>query len=232
MSEISTIVAEVRDRAGKGTARAVRLQGRVPAVMYGDKQEPQLLSVELRNLMRELRLGSFTSKLFDIEVGGKKVRVLPRDVQVHPVTDRPVHVDFLRVAADARIRVMVPTSFINETDSPGLKRGGVLNIVRHEIEFYCRADSIPASIVIDLAGRDIGDSVHISHIALPPGVAPVITDRDFTVATVSAPTVVKEPEVAAAAAPAEGEAGTAAAAAPAAPGAAPAEADSQKKGGS
>jgi len=230
MSEISTIVAEMRERAGKGTARAVRRQGRVPAVVYGDKQEPQLLSVELRNLMRELHRGSFTSKLFDIEVGGKKVRVLPRDVQVHPVTDRPVHVDFLRVAADARIRVMVPTSFVNEADSPGLKRGGVLNVVRHEIEFYCRADSIPATIVIDLAGRDIGDSIHISHIALPPGVAPVIADRDFTVATVSAPTVVKEPEVVAAAAavPAEGEA--AAAPGGAAPGAAPAEGDKKKAG--
>jgi large subunit ribosomal protein L25 len=195
MSETNTIVAEARDRAGKGTARAVRRTGRIPGVVYGNKEPPELISLDTKSVVRELHRGSFTSKLFDLEIGGKKLRVLPRDVQLDPVTDRPVHVDFLRIAADSRIRVMVPTVFIDETQSPGIKRGGVLNIVRHEIEFYCRADSIPANITISLAGMDIGHSVHISHVTLPEGVRPVIADRDFTVATVAAPTIVAEVEV-------------------------------------
>ncbi|HUN52981.1 MAG TPA: 50S ribosomal protein L25/general stress protein Ctc [Candidatus Sulfotelmatobacter sp.] len=204
MSEVNSIVAEARDRAGKGTARAVRRTGRVPGVVYGNKEAPALISVESKLLVRELNRGSFTSKLLDLDIAGTKVRVLPRDVQLHPVTDRPVHVDFLRIAANSRIRVMVPTAFIDEGLSPGIKRGGVLNIVRHEIEFYCRADSIPENITISLAGTDIGHSIHISHIKLPDGVRPVITDRDFTVATVAAPTVVAEVETKPAEAAAEG----------------------------
>jgi large subunit ribosomal protein L25 len=206
MSEVNTIVAEARDRAGKGTARAVRRTGRVPGVVYGNKEAPALISMESKLLVRELHRGSFTSKLFDLEIDGKKIRVLPRDVQVDPVYDRPIHVDFLRIAADSRIRVMVPTVFTDEGLSPGIKRGGVLNIVRHEIEFYCRADSIPENITISLTGTDIGHSLHISHIKLPDGVRPVITDRDFTVATVAAPTVVAEVEVKPAEAAVEGAA--------------------------
>src|ERR1700722_6611561 len=164
MSEVNTIVAEARDRAGKGTARAVRLTGRIPGVVYGNKEAPALISMETKLLMRELHRGSFTSKLFDLDIGGTKIRVLPRDGQLHPVTDRPLHVDFLRIAADSRIRVMVPTVFTDEGLSPGIKRGGVLNIVRHEIEFYCRADAIPENITLQLADTEIAHSIHISHI--------------------------------------------------------------------
>ena len=206
MSEVNVIVAEARDRAGKGTARAVRRTGRVPGVVYGNKEAPTLISLETKLLLRAMGRGSFTSKVFDLDVGGTKIRVLPRDVQLDPVTDRPLHVDFLRIAADSRIRVMVPTAFVDEGLSPGIKRGGVLNIVRHEIEFYCRADSIPANITISLAGTEIGHSIHISHIKLPDGVRPVIADRDFTVATVAAPTVVVEVESKPAEAAAEGAA--------------------------
>jgi large subunit ribosomal protein L25 len=207
MSDIQTIAAEARDRAGKGTSRAVRRTGRVPAVIYGNKQDPELISIDERGVLRELQRGGFLSKLFDIEVNGRKTRVLPRDVQLHPVSDRPIHVDFMRVAEDSRIRVMVPVVFANELDSPGLKRGGVLNVVRHQIEFYCAADSIPHHVTINLAGSEIGDSIHISAIELPKNVTPVISDRDFTVATVAPPTVIRDPD----AKPAEAGAGGAAA---------------------
>lgn len=215
MSEIHTIAAEARERAGKGTARAVRRTGRVPAVIYGGKEAPEIISIDRRDVMRELHRGGFTSKLFEIALGERRLRVLPRDVQLDPVSDQAIHVDFMRVGADARIRVMVPVVFTAELESPGLKRGGVLNVVRHEIEFYCRADAIPDRITISLAGREIGDSIHISHVALPDGVAPVITDRDFTVATVAPPTVVREAEAEAKPA-AEAAAGEAKPAAPAA----------------
>ncbi len=195
MSEIQTIAAEARGRAGKGTARAVRRTGRVPAVIYGGKEAPELISVDQLEVLRELHRGGFTSKLFEVAVGERRTRVLPRDVQLDPVTDRPIHVDFMRVSTDARIRVLVPVVFTGELESPGLKRGGVLNVVRHEIECYCRADAIPDRITISLAGREIGDSIHISHIALPDGASPVIADRDFTVATVAPPTVSRETEV-------------------------------------
>ena len=163
-------------------------------MIYGDKQEPALISIDERDVLRELHRGGFTSKLFDIDVGGSMTRVLPRDVQLHPVTDRPIHVDFMRVGQDAKIRVMVPVVFVNDLASPGLKKGGVLNVVRHEVEFYCGAGAIPDHITIDLTGREIGDSIHISSIALPEGVSPVISDRDFTVATVAPPTVSREGE--------------------------------------
>ncbi|HYM30877.1 MAG TPA: 50S ribosomal protein L25/general stress protein Ctc [Candidatus Cybelea sp.] len=194
MSDTSTIVAEARDRAGKGTARAVRRTGRVPGVVYGNNEPPALISLDFKAVDRELHRGSFTSRLIDLELAGKKIRVLPRDVQLDPVSDRPIHVDFLRIAAGSRIRVMVPTAFVDQGDSPGIKRGGVLNIVRHEIECYCRADSIPHSITISLSGIDIGHSVHISHVTLPEGVRPVISDRDFTIATVAAPSIHTEIE--------------------------------------
>ena len=188
MSDIHTIVAESRDKGAKGAARAVRRLGRVPAVIYGNKQEPELISVDSRDIMRALHRGAFTSKLVDIEIGGKKNRVLPRDVQLDPVKDRPVHVDFLRIVAASQIRLMVPVIFTDDLKSPGLKKGGVLNVVRHEIEFHCRADSIPERIVISLDGREIGDSIHISSVKLPDGIRPVINTRDFTIATVAPPT--------------------------------------------
>ncbi len=194
MAEITTIAAERRERAGKGPARAARRAGRVPGVIYGSKKDPAMVTLDPRELDRELKTGAFLATIYDVQIDQAKERVLPRDVQFDPVTDRPIHVDFLRVSAASSVTVQVPVNFLNEDESPGLKRGGLLNVVRHEIEMICRADAIPSSIDIDLTGLDIGDSVHISMISLPDGVAPSITDRDFTVATVAAPTVVQEEE--------------------------------------
>ena len=217
MSDVQNLSAELRSRAGKGAARQTRRDGRVPGVIYGNKQPATLISVEPRELLRQLRKKAFHATLFDIACDGKKERVLPRDVQFDPVSDKPTHVDFMRVGEHTRVYVDVPVVFQNEAQSPGLKRGGVLNIVRHEVELVCSVENIPQQITIDLAGLDIGDSVHISMVKLPEGVRPAIADRDFTVATIAVPTVQKvETEVAAT--PAEGEA---AAAAAAAPGAAP-----------
>lgn len=192
MTETTTISAMVRDRAGKGAARATRRAGRIPGVIYGGKQPPICISVEPKWLKIEMLKPGFLTRLFNIDLGKDGThRTLPRDVQLDPVTDQPLHVDFMRVTGESVVHVAVPVSFINEGLSPGLKRGGVLNIVRHEIELYCKPDDIPHSLVVDLAGLDIGDSVHISHIKLPEGATPTITDRDFTVASVAAPTVTR-----------------------------------------
>jgi large subunit ribosomal protein L25 len=227
MVEAVKIAAQPRERAGKGAARATRRAGRVPAVIYGEKQPPQLIDLDPKELTMQIQKAgqSFFTRVFDVQLNGGAVRVLPRDVQLHPVTDRPEHVDFMRVGANTRIRVSIPVEFVNRDKSPGLKRGGVLNVVRHAIEVYCTVDNIPQIITIDLDGLDIGDSIHISAVKLPQGVRPTITTRDFTVAAVAAPSVLKSPEEeaaeaaakAAAAAPAAGEA-----AAPAAGAAAPA----------
>ncbi|MGB8276257.1 MAG: 50S ribosomal protein L25/general stress protein Ctc [Alphaproteobacteria bacterium] len=208
MAETSVIEAQVRARAGKGAARAARRAGSVPGVIYGDKKDPVMISIDGMLFTQELHKPGFFARQYDIEVGGEKHHVLPRDVQFHPVTDKPIHVDFLRVGADTQIRMNVPVVFENEAASPGLKRGGVLNIVRHTIEVICTVANIPERFRVDLTGLDIGDSVHISHVTLPPGVRPTIADRDFTVASVAAPTIVAVEEVAAAAAavPTEGEA--------------------------
>lgn len=224
MVEIINLGVEMRERAGKGAARATRRAGRVPGVIYGNKEEPTLISVEPRALHRQLQRAGFFASLIDVELAGQKHRVLPRDVQFDPVTDIPIHVDFMRVTESTKVRVAVPVVFRNDAQSPGIKRGGVLNIVRHEIEVVCTAARIPPSIIIDLTGLDIGDSVHISMVTLPDGVTPAITERDFTIATIAAPTIEKV-EVAPAEVPVEGEAAAAAAAAaaaPTAPGAAPA----------
>jgi large subunit ribosomal protein L25 len=188
-------------------------------VVYGAKEPPVLIAIDPKLLKQYVGHSGFFTRLVDIQLDGKNHRVLPRDVQYHPVTDQPIHVDFMRVSKDAKVTVAVPVVFANEGQSPGLKKGGVLNIVRHEVELLCPVDSIPNSLIIDLAGKDIGDSIHISHIPLPEGVRPIITDRDFTVATVAPPTVQTEEEVKPAAA-AEGAAPAAGAAAGAAPGAA------------
>ena len=197
MADFTTLAAEPRDRVGKGAARATRRAGRVPAVIYGDKQAPMLVSIEPAALVQELRKPGFFTRQYNIEAEGKKHHVLPRDVQFHPVSDRPLHVDFLRVTERTQVHVEIPVTFLNDQESPGIKRGGVLNIVRHEIEVNCLADQIPDELVGDLTGLDIGDAIHISAIPLPEGVVPTITDRDFTVATVAAPAVlqVEEEEV-------------------------------------
>lgn len=224
MVEVHTLSAEKRERSGKGAARATRRAGRVPAVLYGGGEAPALISVEPRTLTQELHKTGFFATLFDLQLDGQTIRVLPRDVQLDPVSDQPIHADFMRVSRDSQVHVQVPVVFRNEALSPGLKRGGVLNVVRHEIEVICSPDLIPRELVVDLTGLEINDSVHISAIALPEGVRPTISDRDFTVATIAAPTAVKvEAEEAAGAAPA------AAAAAPGAAGAAPAAGGEEKK---
>jgi large subunit ribosomal protein L25 len=197
MSDITTLVAQPRDRAGKGVARATRREGRVPAVIYGGKEPPVLLALELKDLARRAHAPSFFTHLLELDLDGKKHRVLPRDVQFHPLNENPVHVDFLRVSKNATIEVAVPVEFINQDASPGIKRGGVLNIVRHEIELICPVEHIPDHITVDLTGFAVGDSVHISHVKLPADVKPAIEDRDFTIATVTAPSGLKSSDAAA-----------------------------------
>ncbi|MBW7945708.1 MAG: 50S ribosomal protein L25/general stress protein Ctc [Sphingomonadaceae bacterium] len=206
MSEALKLAAEARDRAGKGASRAIRREGRVPAVIYGNNKEPVQVHVEAKALVKMLQTGHFLNSVVEVEVGGKTERTLPRDVQFHPVTDRPVHVDFLRLSKDARVTVAVPVRFTDEEASPGIKRGAVLNIVRHEVELVCPADAIPDELVASLKGLDVGESLHISAFALPAGAKPVIDDRDFTVATIVAPSALRSSEDAEAAAEGEGEA--------------------------
>jgi large subunit ribosomal protein L25 len=194
MSDQLTLSAELRERAGKGASRALRRDGRVPAVIYGDKQEAVTVHVEERALIKLLMTGHFTNSVIELELGGKKVTTLPKDVAFHPVSDRPIHVDFLRIAKGAKVEVSVPVMFINEEKSPGLKRGGVLNVVRHELELICDAAKIPDDIQVDVTGFDVGDSIHISNVTLPSGSASAITDRDFTIATIVAPSSLKSSE--------------------------------------
>lgn len=194
MSDQLVLSAEARDRAGKGASRALRRQGRVPAVIYGNNEEPTLVHVEEKLLSKLLGTGHFFNSVVMVEVNGKKVRTLPKDVEFHPVSDRPLHADFLRVSEHAKVHVNVPVHFVNEEAAPGIKRGGVLNIVRHELELICDAAEIPEQVEIDLTGFDVGESIHISHVTLPKGAASAITDRDFTIATVVAPSSLKSQE--------------------------------------
>lgn len=194
MSEQLTLPAETRDRAGKGASRALRREGRVPAVVYGANQEPLGIHVEEKLLAKMLSTGHFMNTVVMIDAGGEQTRTLPKDVQFHPVTSRPVHVDFLRIGEHSKVTVAVPVRFTDEEGSPGIKRGGVLNVVRHDLELVCDAAEIPDEIVISLAGLDVGDSLHISAVQLPQGTESAITDRDFTIATVVAPSALKSEE--------------------------------------
>jgi len=203
MSEQLTLSAETRERAGKGASRVLRREGRVPAVVYGNNESPLSIHVEEKALMKALSGGHFMNSVVMIEAGAAPVRTLPKDVQFHPVTDRPLHVDFLRISEHAKVTVAVPIRFVDEDDSRGIKRGGVLNQVRHDLELVCDAAEIPEEVIISLAGLDIGDSLHISAVTLPKGTESAITDRDFTIATIVAPSGVKS-EAAEAAAAAEG----------------------------
>jgi len=203
MVDITPIAAELRSRAGKGAARATRREGRVPAVIYGNKLDPVMISLDPIQLRKELSSGSFFTRIYEVSAGDATERVLPRDVQFHPVSDAPLHVDFMRFSRKTKFDVEVVVVFENEEECPGLRRGGVLNVVRHSVELRCSPDNIPEQLSIDLAGLDIGDGVHISNVNLPEGVEPTITDRDFTIATIAAPTVVQD-EDAEAAAEAEG----------------------------
>jgi large subunit ribosomal protein L25 len=194
MSDQLTLSAEAREGVGKGASRALRNSGRVPAVVYGNKEDPAAIHVEEKMLMKALHTGHFMNSVVMIELGGKQVRTLPKDVAFHPVSGRPLHADFLRISEHAEVHVAVPVHFIDEVTSPGMKRGAVLNIVRHELELVCDAATIPDEIEISLHGLDIGDSIHISQVALPAGSKSAITDRDFTIATLVAPSGLKSQE--------------------------------------
>lgn len=192
MTDITVLTANAREKVGKGSAREARRQGNIPAVIYGDKKSPIPIVVEQKILVRHLSTGGFFNTLFDIDINGELNRVLPRDVQLHPVTDVPEHVDFLRVSATTKISVEVPVEFIGDDVSPGIKSGGVLNVVRYTVEVSCTPDLIPSTLSVDLSSAEIGDSLHISAVNLPEGVTPTISDRDFTIATIVAPTVVRD----------------------------------------
>lgn len=213
MAAATELKAQARTGVGKGAARELRRQGLVPAVIYGDKKSPVTVSIAYKDAMKRIYAGGFLSHVITLDVDGEKHRVIPRDYQLDPVKDFPIHVDFLRIGADTKLHVEVHVHFLNEEASPGLKRGGVLNIVQHTVDLACPANAIPEEITIDLTGKEIGDSIHISSVTLPPGVTPVIRDRDFTIATIVAPSGLKSEEAEAAAA---GETAAPAAATPAA----------------
>jgi large subunit ribosomal protein L25 len=215
MAETTKVVAKARDRAGKGGARSSRRDGLIPAVIYGDKQPPVMIAVEPKTIERELHKEGYFNHRLKIAVEGKDYDVLPRDVQVDPVTDKPLHLDFLRIGPDSVITVQVPVHFRNEAAAPGIKRGGVLNVVLHEITVRTRADAIPEYFEVDLTGLEIGHSIHMSTLNIPEGVRVVTRDRNATVASIAAPTVVRE-AAAQAAADAAAPAADGAAAAPAA----------------
>jgi len=217
MSKNQELKVEVREGRGKGPSYQARQKGLIPGVIYGGNDEPQTINVDARTLERHVEAGHFLTTLFNLDIGGKKTRAIPRQVQLDPVSDRPVHVDFLRLAEGATVRLEIPVVFRGQDVSPGLKKGGVLNIVRHSMGLSCPAETIPNTILVDISKLDINESVHISNLDLPEGVKPLIRGRDFTVCSIVAPTSMREEvkaaDTAAAAAPA---AGAAAAAKPAA----------------
>jgi len=179
--------AETRTRVGKGSSRELRRNGLIPAVIYGDKQAPISIALNTKDVTLKIHAGGFMTTIATIDVNGEKIRVLPKDYQLDPVRDFTMHVDFLRVSKDSVVTVEVPVHFVNETKSPGIKAGGVLNIVRHAVELIVPADNIPEFITADLTGLKVGDGIHISHVALPKNATPVISDRDFTIATIATP---------------------------------------------
>ncbi|WP_422056892.1 50S ribosomal protein L25/general stress protein Ctc [Sphingomonas sp.] len=206
MSDTLTLSAETRDRVGKGASRALRREGRVPAVIYGNNQEPTSIHLDERALYKALHTGHFMNSVVMIEgLGGKAIRTLPKDVSLDVVTERPVHVDFLRISEHATVTVSVPVVFADEDASPGLTKGGVLNIVRHELEVVCDAAEIPSEITVSVKGLDLGESLHISAVTLPKGVTSAIEDRDFTIATIAAPAALVSEQAEAAEAEAAGE---------------------------
>lgn len=187
MSKVYTLKAEARERVGKGSSRQLRRNGLIPAVIYGDKQPPVAIALSYKEIYYKIHGGAFFTTVATIEVGKEKIEVLPTDYQLDPVRDFPMHVDFLRVTEKSVVHVNIPVHFLNEEAAPGIKSGGVLNIVRHEVEFAVPAHNIPEAITVDLTGYEVGDSIHISDIKLPNGVTPLIKDRDFTIATIAAP---------------------------------------------
>jgi large subunit ribosomal protein L25 len=214
-----TIEAEARGRAGKGAARATRRAGKVPGVIYGAKADPALIMLDPKVVMKELVRGGWSSRLYEVKVGAETTRALMRAVQFHPVTDNPEHVDFQRLAPGERLRVSVSVVFLNDATSPGIKRGGVLNVVRHAVECLCDPENVPAHFEADLGATDINDTIRWSNLTGTEGSRPVITDRDFVIATIAPPTKSNEApaEAAAAAAPAKAAPAKGAAPAKAAP---------------
>ena len=197
---MSNLKALKRENTSSGSNNKLRASGYIPAILYGGKDANQNISIEKKDLKNIINSDTFLSKVLEIEVEGKKEKVIPRDVAFHVVSEEPIHIDFMRIVAGKKIILEIPVKFINHPDSPGLKRGGVLNIVRRKVELKCPAENIPDEIIIDLAGTDIGTSIKISSVKLPENIIPTITDRDFVIATVASPTVIKEPEK-----PAEGD---------------------------
>ena len=194
MAETATLKAERRERVGKGAARAIRRQGKLPAVIYGDNKEPLSIIIDYKETNLRIHKGGFLTNPVTIDVDGESIQALPRDYQLDPVKDTPMHIDFLRVGKNTKVNVSVPVHFENESKSPGLKKGGVLNIVRHDVELLAPASSIPDHLIADLTGLQVGDVVHISNVSLPEGVSLTITDRDFTIATIAAPSGLRSSE--------------------------------------
>lgn len=194
MSDTYELKAEARERVGKGSARELRRNGKIPAVIYGDSQPPVSIALPYKDVTLKIHAGGFMTTIATINVDGKKYRVLPKDYQLDPVRDFTMHVDFLRVGKNTIVTVEVPVHFENEEASPGIKRGGVLNVVRHTVEVHCPANEIPEYFAADLTGLEIGDGIHISNITVPKDVQPTITDRDFTIATIAAPAVLTAEE--------------------------------------
>ena len=206
---MSNLKAKIRENLTSGSNNKLRAEGLIPAILYGGKDKNQNISISKKEISNIINSETFLSKVLELDIDGKKEKVIPRDVAYHVVSEEPMHIDFMRIVSGKKIILEIPVKFINHPDSPGLKRGGVLNIVRRKVELKCPAESIPDEIVVDLAGTDIGTSIKISSVKLPENVIPTITDRDFVVATVAAPTVIKEPEKPAEETPAEGAEGEA-----------------------
>ena len=188
------IKANKREKSSTGYTNKLRLDGFIPAILYGGKNANEKISIAKKDLKNFIQNDSFLSTVFEIDLDGKKEKVLPRDVAYHVTTNEPIHLDLMRIVSGTKIAIEIPVKFINNNDSPGLKRGGVLNIVRRKVELKCPGENIPNEIIVDLTGTDIGTSIKISSVKLPENVIPTITDRDFVVATVAAPTIIKEPE--------------------------------------
>ena len=223
MANATELSAQARDRVGKGAARALRRDGLIPAVIYGDSKPPVAVTITYKDAHKRIYDGGFLSHVITLNVDGEKHRVIPRDYQLDPVRDFPMHVDFLRIGANTKLNVQVHVEFINQLESPGLKRGGVLNIVHHTVDLSCPAEQIPDHITVDLTGLDIGDTVHISSITLPEGVTVHTHEEDLTIATIVAPSALKSEDAEAApAADADAATAPAAGAGAGAPGAAPA----------
>jgi large subunit ribosomal protein L25 len=198
MPEIISLSAEPRASAGKGASRAIRRAGRVPGIIYGDGKEPAAISLEPRELSRALSRAAFFATIVDVSVGGAVQRTLAREVQYHPVSDAALHIDFMRVGGGARVNVSVPVSFVNHENSPGLRRGGILNVIRHAVDIVCSVEAIPDRIVVDLSGLEIGDSTHLEAVTMPEGVRPALGSRDSTIASIAASSAVREEALAAA----------------------------------